>query len=558
MATKFFLYARKSSEAEERQAMSIEAQLHELTELATRENLVIIETFIESKSAKTPGRNEFAKMIEKIHASKEPVGIIAWHPDRLARNSIDGGQIIYLIDIEKIAALRFPTFWFEPTPQGLFMLQVAFGQSKYYSDNLSENVKRGIRQKLRRGEYGQIAPIGYVNNPKTKNIEPEPLKSKIIQRIYKEFAEGKHSIESARHRLGFFGILSKSGKPISHSVMHFVLTNPLYTGVIVSKGESYEGKFQPLISRATFETVQAKLKEASKPKKLKRQHHFAASGLLKCKECESAISAQFAKGNGGTYRYYRCTKKKGKCSQSYLREDLMQNQLQELVQMVTLPEGWGHKMLAQVDAWQMEEQKSIIAFAQTVETKLKETEQRLDKLINAFLDDTIDKSAYLQKKDELVKLKLELIQKKADFGQKGKLWVEPLRGWLDTLQNAERLNEKPDFTEIKTFLEKVGTNRFLQDKKVCMDWIAPYDLISKYKGLQDINKIEGIKNKTGEVEENETLPMWTSTNGANQKFRGMRGAGLCDKRKLWVGVRGGFLNTFLRQKKVLNKKTIKI
>ena len=72
--------------------------------------------------------------------------------DRLARNSIDGGRVIYLVDIGKITSLKFPTFWFEPTPQGLFMLQVAFGQSKYYSDNLSENVKRGIRQKLRRGE----------------------------------------------------------------------------------------------------------------------------------------------------------------------------------------------------------------------------------------------------------------------------------------------------------------------------------------------------------------------------------------------------------------------
>ena len=90
-------------------------------------------------------------MMTKVASSKEPIGLLAWHPDRLARNSIDGGQIIYSIDISKIVSLRFPTFWFEPTPQGLFMLQVAFGQSKYYSDNLSENVKRGIRQKLRRG-----------------------------------------------------------------------------------------------------------------------------------------------------------------------------------------------------------------------------------------------------------------------------------------------------------------------------------------------------------------------------------------------------------------------
>ena len=122
MKTKYFLYARKSTEDEGRQVMSIEAQLAELAEYAKRENLVITEKFIESRSAKKPGREIFNAMIEKIHASKNPVGILAWHPDRLARNSVDGGQIIYLIDQEKIASLRFPTFWFEPTPQGLFML----------------------------------------------------------------------------------------------------------------------------------------------------------------------------------------------------------------------------------------------------------------------------------------------------------------------------------------------------------------------------------------------------------------------------------------------------
>jgi len=115
MKIKYFLYARKSTEDEERQVMSIEAQLVELAEYAKRENLEVIEKFVESKSAKRPGREVFNAMIERIKQSKEPVGLLAWHPDRLARNSVDGGQIIYLIDIGKIASLRFPTFWFEPT-----------------------------------------------------------------------------------------------------------------------------------------------------------------------------------------------------------------------------------------------------------------------------------------------------------------------------------------------------------------------------------------------------------------------------------------------------------
>jgi len=152
---KYFVYIRKSVEDEERQVMSLEAQLAEINEFARREGLDIARIFKENKSAKMPGRPVFNEMIFAIHEKKDPKGIIAWHPDRLAKKSVDGGQIIYLIDMGKIVSLKFPTFWFEPTPQGLFMLQVAFGQSKYYSDNLSENVRRGVRQKIRRGEWAR-------------------------------------------------------------------------------------------------------------------------------------------------------------------------------------------------------------------------------------------------------------------------------------------------------------------------------------------------------------------------------------------------------------------
>ena len=210
---KCFLYARKSTEDDDKQVMSIEAQLFELREFARKENLEIICEFQESKSAKKPGREKFGEMMGKIE-NMDGVGILAWHPDRLARNSIDGGRIIYAVDTTKIISLRFPTFWFEPTPQGLFMLQVAFGQSKYYSDNLRQNVQRGFRQKLRRGEWLTKAPYGYVNNPKTRNIEPDAVKSKIIIRAFEEYKAGRHGFESMAEFLALHGVTTKSGTPL--------------------------------------------------------------------------------------------------------------------------------------------------------------------------------------------------------------------------------------------------------------------------------------------------------------------------------------------------------
>jgi len=483
-ALKFYLYARKSTEDEERQIMSIEAQLAELEIFAKREKLQIKERFIESKSAKAPGRNEFNKMVEKIYKDDEPIGILAWHPDRLARNSVDGGQVIYLIDISKIVALRFPTFWFEPTPQGLFMLQVAFGQSKYYSDNLSENVKRGMRQKLRRGEWLNIAPIGYVNNPRTRNIEPEPVKAKIIRAIYEEFAEGKHSLESARHRLSFFGLVSRTGTILGKSAVQRMLSNPVYTGRIISKGETFQGNFEPLIDNELFEAVQEQLKQSSKPRKSRHKHDFPFTGLLTCQECGGAITAQYGKGNGGIYVYYRCSKKFGKCSQPYMRDDLMLTQIRGMLQKVSLPESWASTAFIQLDKWDVEEQGKLQSFAQKQAKTLFEIQSKLDKLVNGFLEGVIEKDTYLKKKDVLIRQKIDIEQRQAGFGERAKQWVEPMREWLETAHKAGKLAFSDDFTAMKQLLEKIGTNRQVIDKKLEVDFVRPFDSLLRAKGVR--------------------------------------------------------------------------
>ena len=138
-------------------------------------------------------------------------------------------------------------------------------------------------------------------------------------------------------------------------------------------------------------------------------------------------------------------------------------------------------MHAQVDIWEKEQTQSSKSFAQNLELKIKETEEKLDKLVNAFLDGTIEKETYLIKKDELVKLKTELLEKKRDFGRKGNNWIEPLRNWLFLACHAEKLVSSEDFYEIKSLVEKIGTNRRLLDRKIILDFKKPFDLIPDYK-----------------------------------------------------------------------------
>ncbi len=478
---KYFLYARKSTEDDDKQVMSIESQLFEMREFARKENLEILAEFQESKSAKTPGRPVFNKMMEQID-SLGGVGILAWHPDRLARNSIDGGRIVYAVDTEKIVSLRFPTFWFEPTPQGLFMLQVAFGQSKYYSDNLTQNVKRGMRAKLRRGEWLTRAPFGYVNNKAKKVIEPHPVHSQIIVRAYEEYAKGTHGLVSLSHFLFDLGLTTKKGAPLVKASVKRILTNRAYLGFTKHNGEWFNGSFAPILSPKLFEAVQKIVSANSRPRKTKLKHDFPFTNLFCCAECGSMFTAQWATGKcGGRYRYYRCTKKKGSCSQGYVREEALAEQIKERLQSISLCDAYTYYMLEKIGVWEHEEDSASHNVAEKLSEDIKVSEARLDKLVESYLDGDIPKELYLKKKDENMRATLTLKEKMKAFRHQGKYWVEPLREWILDIKQAAFLSSSSDFSEIKSFVQKIGTNPTVRDKTACFSVPPPFDFVLQGK-----------------------------------------------------------------------------
>ncbi len=480
---KYFLYARKSTEEDDRQVMSIEAQFFELREIARKENLEILEEFQESKSAKTPGREVFGEMMSRIEQN-DGVGILAWHPDRLARNSIDGGRIIYAVDTRKIVSLRFPTFWFEPTPQGLFMLQVAFGQSKYYSDNLAENIKRGIRQKLRRGEWLNLAPFGYQNNPRTHNIEPHPTEARIVKLAFEEYPKGTHSFISLGQFLADLGVVSRNGTPLAKASIKRMLTNRAYLGFIKHGDEWFDGSFEPIISPQLFEAVEKVLRTKERPRKRKARHDFPFTGLFRCDECGSMISAQWATGKSGLrYRYYRCSKKRGVCSQSYLQEHFLADQIKERLKTISLCDVYTDWMLNKVESLTKEEVSVSQSEVQNLSDNIKANDTRMEKLVSTYLDGDIAKEMYLTKKDSLMRSTLALKEKMKDFERGRNNWVEPLRNWILDLKQANFLSSSSDFSEIKSFVQKIGTNYLVRDKSARFEIPIPSQFVASLRHL---------------------------------------------------------------------------
>ena len=470
---RYIIYARKSTEDEDRQILSIEAQLTELREFAAKEKLEIVASLCEAKTAKEPGRTKFAEMLSLIEKGKAD-GILSWHPDRLARNSVDGGKIIHMIDRGLIKSLKFPTFWFEPTPQGLFMLSIAFGQSKYFVDNLQENTKRGLRQKIRNGVWPGWAPVGYLNNPKTKMIDIDSEKAPKVRKLFELYATGNHTFHSLANWCKKHKLKGNLGKEISTSNIPIILQNIFYTGLMKWKGEIFEGKHKPLISKKLFDKVQETLKQRGRVKKIKN-HYFPFSGLMKCGSCGCGITAEIQKG----HNYYRCTKKKEPCPEKYLREEILADQIKTYLQKVSLSSQDSKKVLAELEKDELQAKEQTKIAIQNLKEEILRIEKELERLLDVYLKEVISTEEYTSRKQKLLTKKVESQEKIRDFEQKGLSWLEPAREFVLKLNQAEKLIKSGDKPEMTTFLKNIGSNHILQNQKLSFSWKIPFNLAAE-------------------------------------------------------------------------------
>ncbi|KKW37718.1 MAG: Recombinase [Candidatus Adlerbacteria bacterium GW2011_GWB1_54_7] len=499
---KYIIYARKSTEEDDRQVLSIEAQLVELKEFAAKEKLEIVASFQEAKTAKEPGRMKFAEMLSLIEEGKAD-GIVSWHPDRLARNSVDGGKIIHFVDRGLIRALKFPCFWFEPTPQGLFMLNIAFGQSKYFVDNLRENVKRGLRQKIRNGVWPSWAPVGYLNNAKTRGIDVDKEKAPKVRKIFEMYATGAYSLNILANWCEKKKLLTNADNKISLSNVQHILQNPFYIGLMRYKGEIFEGMHEPLISKKLFDKCQEVMTKRGKVRP-DRKHSFAFLGLMKCASCGCSITAQYAKGNGGIYTYYRCTKKRGVCQEKYLGENQLVSQIKTFLQKVSLSSQDTEKVLVALDTEENQAKEQAQSEVVNLKEQLSQVETRIQKLLDVYLDDTLTQKEYAAKKDILIFQKVALSEKITDFETKGLSWLEPAREFVKSLNQATNLLESENLSEMTTFLKNRNREFLFAPKN-------PYDLVAE---------------RSEATSESLTFPTWCLGPGSNRRPPPLQGDAL--------------------------------
>jgi DNA invertase Pin-like site-specific DNA recombinase len=468
---KYFIYARKSTDDKDHQIRSLPDQLAELRELAKKEKIEVVDTFVEKQTAKVPGRPIFAEMITRIEKG-EAAGILAWHPDRLARNSVDGGKIIYMVDTGIITDLKFPTFWFDATPQGKFMLSVSFGQSKYYVDNLSENIKRGHRQKLKNGIWPQKAPLGYLNDKTVKNIVVDPVKSILVKKTFEAYATGDFTFAQVRQKINDLGLKGTGDGLLSISNYQYLLKNPFYYGIIRYGGEFYEGKHSAIITKKLFDDVQEVMTRKSKPK-TSELLPYAYRGFFHCGECGCFITTEQQKG----HNYLRCTKRKGACMQKYVREEIITSQIQSELKKYSLADEVANWLIAEVEKEKTDNEQVTNLQIKKVSVEIVTVDSKLDKLMTAYLENALTLPEYQETKNKLMLEKHTLKDKLSAFEQSATIRFEPVIKFFNDCKQANILTNESDPLKLREFFKKVGSNPLVRNRVFTFTPRFPFALV---------------------------------------------------------------------------------
>jgi DNA invertase Pin-like site-specific DNA recombinase len=491
IAMKYIGYARKSTDEKDKQVLSIDNQISELKEFALRENLEIVDFLTEAQSAKVTGRPVFNSLVKRIEKG-EAQGIVSWNPDRIARNSIDGGKIIYLLDTGELQSIKFPTHWFENTPQGRFMLSIAFGQAKYYVDSLSQNVTRGLKYKVKTGVWPARAPMGYRNDRNSKSIVVYEPEARPLRKAFELYSTGKYALDDIGSFLFEQGMKNKySGGQLNDSNLRRVLMRPFYTGYMVFRGEMFKGTHTPLISKELFDKCQVVRKQRGYyHQNQSKRYNFAFTGLIKCKYCGCSITAEHRPfyfprtHHKADYLYYHCTKKKGVCCQKgYTREEVLEVQFREMIKSLSVSEAWVNQMntflIQDIDSQKVEDKNT----SSSLETEISQTEQKLDTLLEAYLDTVIDSESYIKKKNELMERKANLVSKQKELTSDNPNWIEAVTNFITCAQKCAKIaRAENNCHDLADMAKKVGSKYFLKDKKIEFCLYFPYNLLAANGG----------------------------------------------------------------------------
>lgn len=495
----YVIYARRSSESEDRQVLSIDSQIRELKALSGRLNVPLTEILTESRSAKAPGRPVFGELMRRVDRG-EVSGIVCWKMDRLARNHFDTGLVLQALADKKLE--KIVTSDGVKTPDGNDRLMGTFelAMATKFIDDLRANTKRGIRERLTRGWASYAPPPGYLNDRINKTIIKDPERFPLVRRMWELLLNASLRPDQIRgvanDQWGFRTRTSKrrGGKPLARSAIYRIFTNPFYMGVIqLRDGRTYAGAHEPMVTRTEFEDAQVLLSRPGRPRPKRLEFDF--TGIFSCGNCGGAVTAeQHVKRSGRRYAYYHCSRQRSlavKCREPAVPESELVTQLAAVLGSLTIPCRVLEWLRQQVETEDHEELQRRATVRRGLEDALRAARREEENLLSLRLRDLVTDEVYLAKRPplEAKRQALEMQITKAD--QASAKTGARLRQVVDFAAATRETFLAGTRVQRRIILEAVGLNYTLRGRRAAFLLEKPFALLAEAGGCSNWLRVVG-------------------------------------------------------------------
>ena len=536
-SAKYFLYARKSSEGEERQVQSIEDQLEWARKTAQARGLVIVDELYEHRSAKKPGnRPVFAELMERLE-NGEADGILCWQINRLSRNPIDSGTLQWMLQRKVIRSIVTNDREYLPSDNTL-LLSIDTGMSNQYIIDLAANTWRGMESKIKKGWFPSLAPHGYLNDKTAeqgeRTIIRDPERWDYVRRIWDLMLTGNYNPRQVLRVITEEGFRTrktkkKGGEPMHISGIYKLLTNIFYTGLFEFKGQLYQGAHEPMITMSEFERVQKLLGERGRPRPQSRE--FAYTGLIRCGECGCMITAEtkfiYLKSTQKTKActYYRCSKQKRgvRCSQPTIRIEELERQIAYTLADLTISPAFRDFTLRVLERENNLELDFRTQKHKQLAKVIQDYEQELYGLNKTYTKGILDDEFYVTEKrtlkDKILKAKNELEHSRADTDK----WLTMTENVFLFASNAAEAFAEGDIRTRREIFAALGGKFVLKNRTLTLELERWFTRISdEYPKIQqELQQIRNMKipNPYLEmVEIGRVMRMWYAWRDSNPRL----------------------------------------
>lgn len=485
VALVYLPYLRKSSESDDKQALSIDSQRDESLKIITNENLQIAECgeISESHSAKRCGQREGFNRMLKLIEDKKANAILLWNVNRLSRNAGDTGMVIDLMDRGLLHEVKTPTQTFYNNPNDKFLLNLFCSQAKLENDNKGVDVKRGMAKKASMGWYPGPAMPGYRNTPDKekgfKTIEVDEENFPLIQKMFHEVISCTHT---ARQVLNIatddWGVRQANGKKITRSTWYKMLHQTFYYGEFEYSGKTYKGSHVPMITQEDFRKIQVILGNKLPDRKV--SHSFPFTGVMTCGECGRTVTAEHKhkrQKNGIVrhYVYYHCVApNKTICSQGVVNQDNIREQLAKETASIEIPEDfvkWSLSILKKENADIATSRSEVIKKQRKL---YDECLEKIDNLIDLCADGTISSDDLKRRRKPLEAEKNHLHGIMTNTNKSVSSWLDEVEVRLATAHVAKsKFDAMEDDNAMKKLIRSFSSNLSLKDGKVTVSLANP-------------------------------------------------------------------------------------